>query len=459
MLNVAAPDWETFTQERLALLTNAGAQIGIAIERARLYDMLKERRIVEQAALLEFTNRLLSRPKLEDLMETMVQEIQRLLEVDACAAVLPADAEGFLLFAASVGWRDDPVVRGRTVLDDGLNSLSHAMRSQLPVVIEDLEEESVALAELGWYRAEGFRGHAVMPLVYEGKSLGAVMVNARRSHRFGDDDLRLLQLITNQAAVALEAARALQVEERRRRLDEELSFGRTIQLSMLPRACPDIPGWDIQAFYRPARTVGGDFYDFFELPGAARLGVLVADVADKGVPAALFMALSRTIIRTTALSGRGAAAALERANRLILNDSVSDLFLSAFYGILELETGRFVFANGGHNRPLWYSARTRRVQELQSRGIILGVFDDVKIEERRIQIGPQDVLLLYTDGVTEALDQHGEMFELRRLIDVVMKSADGSAQAIAQAISEALNRFTGDSEQSDDVTFVVIKRP
>ena len=140
------------------------------------------------------------------------------------------------------------------------------------------------------------------------------------------------------------------------------------------------------------------------------------------------------------------------------NDSASDLFLSAFYGILETDTGRFLFANGGHNRPLWYNASKETVKELRAKGVILGVFDDITIEERRIQLSEGDVLVLYTDGVTEALDTDDDMFGTQRLMEILRSSASGSAKEIANAIVDAYNLFTGDAEQSDDVTFVVIKR-
>ena len=204
-----------------------------------------------------------------------------------------------------------------------------------------------------------------------------------------------------------------QEDLKRQRLEEELSLGRQIQLSMLPKASPTIPGWNFVAVYEAARVVGGDFYDYFELPGKPRrLGMVIADVADKGVPAALFMALSRTIIRTVAFSGRGAAAALTRANQLILNDSESDLFLSACYGILEVDSGRLLLANAGHNRPLWYHAETQCVQEIKTRGIILGVFEPIQIDERRITVLPDDVILFYTDGVTEALSRTTKAAEI-----------------------------------------------
>ncbi len=459
ILNVAAPDWESFTPEALALLSNAGSLMGIALERARLYDLLLEQRIDEQAALLEFSNQLLSRSQPRDLLDYMVREVRRLLHVDAVALVTPDESGVALTFKAASGWRSDPVARGVVLLDSEFNILGQTMRSQQRFVAEDIEAHVIPLYELEWLQGEGFRGYTVAPLLIEGHAIGALMLNTRQPRLLTEDELRFLRLMANQAAIAVDGLRLRQEEVQRQRMQEELAVGRKIQLSMLPKACPIIPGWQIVAVYQAARMVGGDFYDFFELPGAQRrVGMLVADVADKGVPAALFMALSRTVIRTTALSGRGAAAALLRANQLILNDSQSDLFLSAFYAILEPETGRLIYANAGHNRPLWYHAATGAVQELRARGIILGVFEGIRIDERRIVVEPGDVLLFYTDGIPEALNAEERMMGMQRLVDVLKRTARLDAQAITDAIVEAYNEFTGDTEQSDDVTFFVVKR-
>jgi sigma-B regulation protein RsbU (phosphoserine phosphatase) len=459
ILNVAAPNWESFTPEALALLSNAGSLMGIALERARLYDLLREQRIDEQAALLEFSNQLLSRLQQKDLMDYMLREVRRLLHVDAVALVTPDDSGAALTFKAAAGWRNDPAALEVTILDSEFNILGQTMRSQQRFLAEDIEAHVAPLYELEWLQGEGFRGYAVVPLLIEGHAIGALMLNTRQPRLLSDDELRFLRLMANQAAIAVDGLRLRQEEVQRQRLQEELAVGRQIQLSMLPKACPIIPGWQIAAVYQAARMVGGDFYDFFELPGASRrVGMLVADVADKGVPAALFMALSRTVIRTTALSGRGAAAALLRANQLILNDSQSDLFLSAFYAILDPQTGRLLYANAGHNRPLWYRAATGTVQELRARGIILGVFEGITIEERRIVVEPNDVLLFYTDGIPEALNAEEHMMGMQRLVEVLKRNAQRNAQAISNAIVDIYNEFTNNTEQSDDVTFFVVKR-
>jgi sigma-B regulation protein RsbU (phosphoserine phosphatase) len=205
--------------------------------------------------------------------------------------------------------------------------------------------------------------------------------------------------------------------------------------------------------------VGGDFYDFYDLPGQpARLGVLVADVADKGVPAALFMALSRTIIRTTALSGRGPASALTRANELIRKDTAGDVFLSAAYAVLELDNGRVAYVNAGHNRPLWYRAATQDVVELRARGVVMGILEDIRLDQQRLDMGPGDVLVLYTDGLTEALNAEEQEFGKEAVMAVLAAHAGDSAQAIQDALMAALSQFTGDAEPGDDITCVVVKR-
>ena len=239
----------------------------------------------------------------------------------------------------------------------------------------------------------------------------------------------------------------------------ELAVGREIQLSLLPKACPEAPGWEFAASYSAARIVGGDFYDFCELASKPpRLGLVIADVAGKGVPAALFMALSRTIIRTTAFSGRSPASALMRANQLILKDSQAEMFLTAVYAVLELDTGRLIYANAGHNRPLWRHAADGSVTELDQRGIVLGAFEEIVLEEQRLDLAPGDALILYTDGVTEAVNGEGEMFGEERLWGVIAGSQGGSADETIGAICGALAAFTGGAEPADDVTVVVVRR-
>jgi sigma-B regulation protein RsbU (phosphoserine phosphatase) len=188
------------------------------------------------------------------------------------------------------------------------------------------------------------------------------------------------------------------------------------------------------------------------------VGIAIADVADKGVPAALFMALSRTLLRATSMSGRTPSDALHRTNTLIMSDARSDLFVTVFYGLLHPRSGSFTYANAGHNPPLWLNVQSGLVHRLQEHGMALGVIMDVQLSEHVIQIEPGDVLALYTDGVTEALNIDGEEFGVERLEHVIQAQADHTAEEIVAAIETAVDEFVGNEPPFDDFTLVVLKR-
>jgi sigma-B regulation protein RsbU (phosphoserine phosphatase) len=462
ILNVAAASWDSFSPRALALLGSVGSQMGAALERARLYDLLQETRIHEQAALLNFTNQLLGRLDVGDLMSFLVEEVRQLLSVDACALLLPDEKDSSLLrFTAATGWRQDPVAEQRRVPADDRTGSGFVMRTQEPITLTDATTRETAPWMAGWLPQEAFESAAIVPLVAEGRSIGALVVDARRQREFQESELRFLQLMANQAALALEKARLHREEIKRQRLEEELSVARQIQLSLLPAACPTAPGWDFAAHYKAARQVGGDFYDFFErttADGRLQLMITIADVAGKGVPAALFMALSRTTIRNIAAGGEGPAATLRRANTLLMQDNRTDLFLTAFCVALGLEDGRMVYANAGHNPQLWYRAATDGFVELQTDGMVLGVLDEIGVGDASIVVEPNDFIVLYTDGVTEAMNDRMEEFGLERLIGAIPTERWQSASDIVAAIVSAVDAHSGDAPRWDDLTLLVIKR-
>jgi sigma-B regulation protein RsbU (phosphoserine phosphatase) len=460
ILNVAAANWDAFSPRALVLLTNIGAQMGAALERARLYDMLKERRIHEQAALLELSNQLLNMLELDDLVHYLVAEARRLLVADACALLLSDQNEKHLIFRASSGWLSDPVTEGRKVPADEQSRSGQVMLSQRPLTL-NLDDGSAETSRwtAEWVEAEKFKAVAITPLIIQGRSIGTLVIQSRETRNFSEDEIRFLQLLANQAAIAIENTRLHQDDIVRQRMEKELAIGRQIQLSLLPKSCPSVEGWLFCDAYKPAREVGGDFYDFFEIPDKpGSIGLVIADVADKGVPAALFMGVSRTLIRSAALSGKDPASTLQSANKLILAESESGLFLSAFYGILDTISGQLRFANAGHNPPLWYSASEGQITRLSAKGIVLCVLDEISLEERHIKINFDDVIVFYTDGVTEAFNVDYEEFGEERLRDVIARFANCSAAEILKAIVDAVEDFSGEQDQTDDLTLFVVKR-
>lgn len=461
ILNVAAPSWDAFSPRSLALLTNVGAQIGVTLERARLFDLLRERRIHEQAALLDLTNQLLGRRNLDDLMQYLVEAVATSLGVDAASLLLLDDKEEHLVFQAATGWRSDPVAEGRRMPADDRSASGWVILNQRPLIIpeDDPKKDGAPTFTSKWLRQEGFETAAIVPLLVEQRAIGALSMDSRQPRQFEDEEIRFLQLMANQAAIAIENARLHEQELVQQRLEEELDVGRRIQLSLLPKSCPVVPGWQFCDIYQAARQVGGDLYDIFELPGdSGQLGLVIGDVSDKGVPAALFMGVSRTLIRSAAFSGRTPGKTLERANEYLLKDSQSGLFLSAFYGILDTQEGRLAYANAGHNPPLWFSQENKDFHELSAKGIVLAVLGKIELEEKVVDIAPNDVLIFYTDGVTEAFNVNYEEYGLDRLRKTVAEAAAGTATDILWAIVDDVNAFTREMNQSDDFTLFIVKR-
>jgi sigma-B regulation protein RsbU (phosphoserine phosphatase) len=243
------------------------------------------------------------------------------------------------------------------------------------------------------------------------------------------------------------------------KVGQELALAGEIQVSFLPDALPDVPGWQLTATLEPARETSGDFYDFIPLPNG-RLGILVADVTDKGMGAALYMALSRTLVRTYAAEyDTKPELTLSAVNRRILVDTHTDLFVTVFYGILDPISGTLTYCNAGHNPPYLLDGPNRDlVQELVRTGIPLGIFDDVTWQQGTTQIGPGDVLILYTDGVTEAQDRKEIFFGEKRLLETAQANLGRSAQDIQEALIKGVHEFTGDVPQFDDITLMVLVR-
>jgi serine phosphatase RsbU (regulator of sigma subunit) len=287
--------------------------------------------------------------------------------------------------------------------------------------------------------------------------LGVVLLGRKSNDPpFTASDEKLLLGLASQAGVALERARMHEQETRRQRLDEELAVARRIQLSLLPAHLPRVDGWSFAVAYSAARQVGGDFYDFMEHALAEqRLGFVIADVAGKGVPAALMMAYCRALLRAESMAGRPPAQLLEQTNRLILSDRQTRPFVTAFYVEFDLDSGRLSYANAGHDAPLLITANGQ-CRQLDAPGVILGAFDDIVVEQHEVLLGHGDVVVFYTDGVTEARDPAGRFFGDERLL-AAATSAGGSAQAVLDSVAGAVREFTAGAEQADDVTIVVVQ--
>jgi serine phosphatase RsbU (regulator of sigma subunit)/anti-sigma regulatory factor (Ser/Thr protein kinase) len=348
----------------------------------------------------------------------------------------------------------EPVGRGGIDIAPNDPLLAYFSNAHATVDLDALELDSPALDAL---RAEGTR--LVVPLISQGELIGLLRLGPRRSEQeYSHDDRKLLDDLAAHAAPAVRVAqlvRQQQVEIREReRIEQELKVAQLIQQQFLPRELPDLPGWHVAAYYRPARAVGGDFYDFIELPDG-QVGLVVGDVTDKGVPAALVMATTHSVLRGEAMRLVAPGAVLRRANQLLIDEMPPSMFVTCLYAVLDPPSGRLRFANAGHNLP---NLRTSEgVTELHAAGMPLGLLPDMDYQEHETVLGHGDSLLLHSDGLAEAHSPAGEMFGFPRLAKLCGER-DGGEALIDLLLSE-LALFTGPAwEQEDDITLVTLQR-
>jgi serine phosphatase RsbU (regulator of sigma subunit) len=249
----------------------------------------------------------------------------------------------------------------------------------------------------------------------------------------------------------------LQEREQLARLQHELEMAHKVQAGLLPSDTPEITGWQFAACWRPAREVAGDYYDFIPLD-QGHLGVVMGDVCDKAMPAALFMALTRSIVRASTVQTAGPRDGLALANRVLCADTHDGMFVTLFYGLLQPITGAFSYVNAGHNPPLWYCADKDALVPLRPTGMALGILPDATFDQQTVRLGPGDWILLYTDGLTDASDASTNRFGIERVQRVLLPHRYGAAAELLAALEQAVDRFAGDTPPFDDIALVLLRR-
>lgn len=478
----------SFSEHRTKLIAGIANQAALAIERAQLVVAQQEEAWVS-LALLQVAEAVASLSELEDVLSAVARLTSLLVGVESCLVYLWDVERQVYLPGAAFGLDQDASDHFQTLLipaavwpemsADDVADVPGSASTQMPGarmdgdrVWQDGEgqpfwepgEKTLLISSLPGHIATALRLNSpnALPLLAWGELMGVMVVDTPKDAQLSGRRLSILGGVAQQIATAIQSARLYAESVERQKLEREIQLARQIQASFLPHAAPHMPGWDLAAYWEGARQVSGDFYDFVPLSDAKcpgkRWGLVVADVADKGVPAALFMALSRTLVRTMAISGNDPAEVLAQANDLIMADARSDLFVTLFYAILDLEQSVLTYSNAGHNHPLLFDGRAGEVTPLATKGMALGVLAGIELEQREIKLEPGDLLLLYTDGVTDALNAELKEFGLNRLLGVVAAHRAESAADVIRAVNQAVDEFVGDTPQFDDFTLVVLKR-
>ncbi|MFZ0712565.1 MAG: GAF domain-containing SpoIIE family protein phosphatase [Terrimicrobiaceae bacterium] len=302
----------------------------------------------------------------------------------------------------------------------------------------------------------------VGPLSYRRKILGVLgLANSPKSTPFSEKDLTVFKTIAEQSAFALYNEVIYLEAGEKKRLDHDLEIAREIQAILLPSSPPVVRGYELSGINVPARQVSGDYYDYIQVDDR-RIGVAIADVSGKGVPASLIMAMCRSVIRSEAAGKISAAEVLRRVNQQLYPDIKEDMFISMAYLILDKQGNHVTLARAGHDAPLWYRAADRSVEKLTPKGMALGI-DSGEVFNRvtadfSFELATDDCLLLYTDGATEALDEEGMEFGLPRLVRALQSSAAQGAPGIIKRLTEEVNNFAGNFPQHDDITLIAIRK-
>jgi serine phosphatase RsbU (regulator of sigma subunit)/anti-sigma regulatory factor (Ser/Thr protein kinase) len=336
--------------------------------------------------------------------------------------------------------------------DDAL--VDYLQQNPAAVQVERIKLESPALDKL---KAAGVK--LIVPLVSQGELIGMLNLGSRLSEQeYSGDDIALLNNLAAQATPAVRVAQLVRqqkaVAQERERIEQELQVARLIQQTLLPKELPEPPGWHLEAYYQPARAVGGDFYDFIQLPDE-RLGIFVGDVTDKGFPAALVMATTRRILRFSAEMFDSPGQVLEHANNLLVQDIPANMFVTCLYAVLDVRAGLIRYANAGHNPP--YSCTNGQVEELRATGMPLGLMPEMRYEEKEAVLADGGCVLFYSDGLVEAHDSQREMFSFGRVKNIM--GAQQSGEVLITKMLDELKTFTGSGwEQEDDVTLLTLER-
>ena len=302
-----------------------------------------------------------------------------------------------------------------------------------------------------------FRSILCAPLMIKGDLIGYLAVfNKKDGAPFSDEDRRLISIIASQSAQVIENARLYEEEKAFLSLQEEMRMARDIQLHLLPNSTPKIEGFQISTVNKPAKSVGGDYLDFISLPNN-KLGFCVGDITGKGMPAAMLMANLQATLRSHAIMYEDCVKCLHGTNNLLYRSTEPTKFATLFYGILDHKYATIQYSNGGHDAPLLIRNNAEPTQ-LDSTGLLLGVLEESEYEMRTLSLQPGDLLLIYSDGITEAMNPRMEEYGIERLKDQTFKNRSSSSNNILHAILQDVKNHAGGAPQSDDITLMIIKR-
>ena len=457
-----------YGHEAQAVTTTFANYAAVAIENARLYDSAQEQAYAS-VALLQVAQAAASLGELDEILDAIIRIMPILVGVERCAIYIWNEATQRYTSSQEYGLSDaDKSLVWKNVYSPGEFPLLDDIREKNAMLLYlfDLGLASVSWADIPPKEEDDFDELLnqdedlliAVPVAIKDNLFGILLAEeASGGRRFRSRRLEIITGIVRQAALAIQNDRLQKEMVARERLEQEVQVARDIQQTFIPDTLPEPPGWELAARWQPARQVGGDFYDVIELPNQ-RIGLFIADVADKGIPAALFMTLTRTLVRAAIKETKSPAEALRRVNDLLIPDTKQGMFVTAVYGELSLETGIFTYANAGHNPPFCLHRKRGEITRMTRTGMALGVIEGTEMKQRTVQLDANDILLLYTDGLTEAFSPDGDLFGEERIKDALSAPREIPIQETLDLIEKQLDDFVSTLPPADDLTILAVRR-
>jgi len=414
---------------------------------------------VEQLNLLMgLIGKINSNINVDALLHEIMEAAKLIMDTEASSLFLLSEDKTKLILTIPTG----PVtaeLSGKSIpANSGISGWSVQYRQTL--IIDDIQSDPRFNGELSKESDFVSKNMICVPLInHDNQVIGALQsINKNKGKDFNTSDIHLFQTLANHAAIAIESTMLHEQRIEKEIMDKELEVARNIQSGFWPKSIPEIANYQISGYSRAAKSVGGDYFDYIEIPNSKNWGFTVADVSGKGVPASLLMATMRASLRSHVENSRNVVDSMKMVNKIIYEDSPIDKFITAVYGVLDTEKNTFRYVNAGHNNPLLVNPKEKTITKLISSGVMLGIIQPIEFEVDVIEIKIGEKLVIFSDGIPEAENLEGEFFEDETLEQWLLDNADLGASQMMAKLLDTLYNFTQGANQSDDITIIIIER-
>ncbi|MCH8027515.1 MAG: SpoIIE family protein phosphatase [candidate division Zixibacteria bacterium] len=437
-----------FTETDLDVLTGLANQIAVAIDNAYLYRKVRQEAL-EKHLLFEIGMKLSSTLELDKLLEEILSSLRKVIDYSAGGVFLIEPDKKEIGSIFTIGYAEESA--GKLQLKIGQGLIGQVAKTGKPVVVSDVSANKQYVNVHAQTKSE-----IVVPILLDGNTIGVLTLESNNLNAYDKNSVELLSAFATQAAISIERTRLHQKIIAAQKIENQLSITREIQRSFLPDSDPVIDGYDIAGKNIPSEQVGGDYYDFIEIMGS-QLGVAVGDVSGKGIPAALIMASFRSSLIAEIRNNYSISEICSKVNSLLYESIGSGNFVTAVYGVLDSEKHIFTYANCGHNQPILLK-QNGTIEHLKEGGQVLGISPGVEYRQGQVELKPGELIVLYTDGVTEVFDEKGREFGEAGLLAALKEHSQKSSAEMLKNIVDNVREYAASEHIFDDLTMVILKR-